>query len=100
VVRLVAWIVLIACVVLWVRSRRARFAAPRRVRPLPGGWDPHAVLGVHAGATPDEVTRAYRAQMKKYHPDRVADLPAEFQEVAHRKSIEIQRAYAELGGRA
>jgi DnaJ-domain-containing protein 1 len=50
--------------------------------------------------TPDELTRAYREQMKKYHPDRVADLPAEFQALAHQKAIEIQRAYAELGGRA
>lgn len=59
-------------------------------------WDPYAVLGVHRGATREEVRDAYRAQMKLYHPDRVADLGAELQAVAHRKSIEIQRAYEEL----
>ena len=48
------------------------------------------------GATREEVRDAYRAQMKLYHPDRVADLGAELQAVAHRKSIEIQRAYDEL----
>jgi hypothetical protein len=61
-------------------------------------WDPHAVLGVPRGATPDEIRDAYRAQMKLYHPDRVADLGPELQEVAHRKSIEIQRAFEEIGG--
>lgn len=59
-------------------------------------WDPYAVLGVRRGATPEEVRDAYRAQMKLYHPDRVADLGSELQAVAHRKSIEIQRAYDEL----
>ncbi len=59
-------------------------------------WDPYAVLGVHRGATREEVRDAYRAQMKLYHPDRVADLGSELQAVAHRKSIEIQRAYDEL----
>jgi hypothetical protein len=38
--------------------------------------------------------------MKLYHPDRVADLGHELQELAHRKALDIQRAYAELGGRA
>ena len=99
-VRLLAWIVLIACVVLWVRSWRARLAGPAAPRATTPRWDPHAVLGVRAGVTPDELTRAYRAQMKKYHPDRVAGLPPEFQELAHQKAIEIQRAYAELGGRS
>ena len=100
-IRLLVWIVLIACVVLWVRSWRARLAGPAAPRRTTrSGWDPYAVLGVRAGVTPDELTRAYRAQMKKYHPDRVADLPAEFQDLAHQKAIEIQRAYAELGGRS
>jgi DnaJ-domain-containing protein 1 len=100
VIRLLAWIVLIACIVWWVRSVRARIAGPGPARPSGSRWDPYAVLGVRAGVTPDELTRAYRAQMKKYHPDRVADLPPEFQQLAHQKAIEIQRAYAELGGRA
>lgn len=60
-------------------------------------WDPFAVLGVRPGATRDEIRDAYRTQMKLYHPDRVADLGPELQAVAHRKSLDIQRAYAELG---
>jgi len=61
-----------------------------------GGWDPYSVLGVARGASRDEIARAYREQLKRYHPDRVADLGPELQEVAHRKTVELQRAYAEL----
>jgi hypothetical protein len=32
--------------------------------------DPHAVLGVAPGASPDEVTAAYRRLAKAHHPDR------------------------------
>jgi DnaJ like chaperone protein len=60
-------------------------------------WDPYAVLGVARGASGEEIVRAYRAQMKLYHPDRVADLGEELRDVAHRKALEIQRAYEEVG---
>jgi DnaJ-class molecular chaperone len=56
------------------------------------------VLGVPRDASPEDVTRAYREQMKRYHPDRVADLGPELQQVAHQKSLDIQRAFRELGG--
>jgi hypothetical protein len=35
--------------------------------------DPHAVLGLDPGASPDEVHRAYRALAKRFHPDRAGD---------------------------
>ena len=72
-------------------SRSARAASPGARR-----WDPCAVLGVARGASRDEIVRAYREQLKRYHPDRVADLGPELQQVAHRKTVELQRAYAEL----
>ena len=78
------------------RDGHAHGAAGAATADEPPPWDPHAVLGVRRGATPEEVRDAYRAQMKLYHPDRVADLGSELQAVAHRKSIEIQRAYDEL----
>ncbi|HEY8516095.1 MAG TPA: J domain-containing protein [Candidatus Binatia bacterium] len=62
-------------------------------------WDPYAVLGVARDASAEEIARAYREQMKLYHPDRVAGLGRELQELAHRKAVEIQRAYAELSQR-
>ena len=60
-------------------------------------WDPHAVLGVTRGASAEEITRAYRQQMRRYHPDRVAHLGEELRQLAHRKALDIQRAYAEIG---
>lgn len=112
---------LLSFAVAWWLARRA--SGPRRPRPTArqrargptarerpssGGataepaaeeapaWDPWAVLGVAPGASAEEITRAYRAQMKLYHPDRVADLGEELRDVAHRRSVEIQRAYDEL----
>jgi uncharacterized membrane protein YkvA (DUF1232 family) len=63
------------------------------------GWDPYAVLGVGRGASHAEIAQAYRTQMKRYHPDRVDDMGEELRNVAHEKTLEIQRAYEELGGR-
>jgi hypothetical protein len=92
---------------LWIRRRlgveqpaprqqqgeRPKGAAPKTT------WDPYAVLDLNHGASPAEISRAYRAQMKRYHPDRVDDLGEELQRVAHEKTLEIQRAYEELGGK-
>ena len=59
-------------------------------------WDPWTVLGIAPGATPAEVRHAYRQQMKRYHPDRVASLGADLQKVAHSRTRDIQRAYEEI----
>jgi molecular chaperone DnaJ len=37
----------------------------------PEATDAHAILGVTEAATLDEVKRAYRQLMRRYHPDRV-----------------------------
>ena len=77
--------------------RPAQPPAPSaRLRGTDGRWDPYTVLGLARGASPEEVTHAYREQLKRYHPDRVADLGPELREVAHEKTLEIQRAYDEL----
>lgn len=62
-------------------------------------WDPYQVLEIGPEATVEEITRAYRTQMKRFHPDRVEGLGDELREVAHRRTREIQRAYDELRGR-
>lgn len=59
-------------------------------------FDPFRVLGVCRGAEKDEIKRKYREQMKLYHPDRVAHLGAELQELALEKTKEIQKAYSML----
>jgi DnaJ-domain-containing protein 1 len=90
----IRWLLLLVLAfVLWRLLRGA--LAPRAARPRVA-WDPYAVLGVPRGASPDEIARVYREQMKRYHPDRVADLGPELQEVAHQKVLDIRRAYEEL----
>jgi DnaJ like chaperone protein len=58
--------------------------------------DPWEVLGVQRGANLAEVKTAYRNLISSYHPDRVAQLPQEFQRLAHVKSIEITASYESL----
>ncbi len=93
-----AFLLLVAAIVL-LRVVRAVLARVRPAVPRPapaGGWDPWGVLGVPRGASRDQIAQAYREQIKRYHPDRVADLGPELQHVAHQKTVELQRAYAEL----
>jgi hypothetical protein len=66
---------------------RAGLTERKRLRPW---WQ---VLGTSERATLEEVKAAYRAKVKKYHPDRVNDLATEFQELADRKMKEINEAY-------
>ena len=93
---LVALGLLVAAVRVWrVDGRRPR---PPQSPAEPEAWDPWAVLGVRRGASRDEIHRAYREQMKRYHPDRVDDLGEELRAAAHAKVLAIGRAYRELGG--
>jgi hypothetical protein len=41
------------------------------------GVDPHAVLGLDPGASPEEVQRAYRALAKRFHPDKAGEAAGE-----------------------
>jgi DnaJ-class molecular chaperone len=59
-------------------------------------WNPYEILGVKPGAGPEEIQAAYRRAVQKYHPDKVSHLGEEFQELARKKFIEIQKAYEEL----
>jgi curved DNA-binding protein CbpA len=51
------------------------------------GVDPHAILGVPEGVDERELTAAYRAQAKLWHPDRAGG------EEAARRMAEINAAY-------
>ena len=76
---------------VWAR-RQLRGSYVPNVPPPEDERSPYDVLGVTRGASRAEIAHAYREQMKRYHPDRVADLGEELQRLAHRKTIEIQRA--------
>lgn len=54
--------------------------------------DAYKVLGINSDATDDEVRKAYREQVKKNHPDRVATLGDDVKEAAKKKMQEINDA--------
>lgn len=58
---------------------------------------PHwsTVLGILRGASDAEIRAAFKKQVSLYHPDKVASLGAEFNEVAQRRTKEINAAYVE-----
>lgn len=94
-------IAVLAAAAMWIRRQRQATSQratrpPRSVQPEPPDQDPHEILGVRRGASPEEITRAYREKMKLYHPDRVNGLGEELQAIATRKTLEIQRAYETL----
>ena len=57
---------------------------------------PHEVLGVEPDTSDGEIRQAYQDLMRKYHPDRVANAADELRDLAHRRSKEINAAYAVL----
>ena len=56
--------------------------------------DPYKVLGVDRNASDDEVKKAYRELVKKYHPDKYAD--NDLKDLASEKLKEINAAYADI----
>lgn len=60
------------------------------------GKDPYRVLGIDSSATDDEVKKAYRRMVKRYHPDTVANMSEEIQRNAAEQMKEINDAYASI----
>ncbi len=52
--------------------------------------DPHAILGLHGGATRREIRRAYLRLARQWHPD------VNRAHGAHERFVEIRRAYDAL----
>lgn len=53
--------------------------------------NPYKILGIKEGASYDEIKRAYRELVKKYHPDRYQNNP--LSDLADEKMREINEAY-------
>ena len=58
--------------------------------------DPYVVLGIERKATEEEIKKAYRKLVNKYHPDKVAHLGDEFKALAEVRFKEIQQAYRKI----
>jgi len=65
------------------------------------GKDPYNILGIKKQATMDEIKKAYREKLKKFHPDVVEklNLDPEYRELFEEKTREIHNAYQLLGGK-
>lgn len=68
----------------------------------PPDWEKHwkspkstwfEVLGVAETASKMEIEHAYRVKISQYHPDKVAQLGEDLQQLAETKSKEINAAY-------
>ena len=51
------------------------------------------LLGVEASAEPEEIKRAFRREIARYHPDKVQHLGPEFQEIASTRAAALTEAY-------
>lgn len=56
----------------------------------------YEVLGVKQASTKEEVYSAYKTLLKQNHPDKVANLSKEIQEIAKTKTIEINQAFNKI----
>jgi DnaJ like chaperone protein len=71
-------------------------SASRPSRSGMGTAEAFRTLGIEPSASRAEVQAAYRKLVTEYHPDRVTNLPEEFQKVAHEKMTQINAAYDTL----
>lgn len=78
------------------RKRKARRTTVRRGRSRT--LEPREILGVSENATRAEIAEAYRELAQLYHPDKVASLAPEFQDLADQRMKEINAAYTALNG--
>jgi hypothetical protein len=63
------------------------------LQPVPTEPDPFEVLGLPRSASEEQVKQAFRALVVQYHPDKVAHLAPEFQELADEKTRLLTAAY-------
>ena len=53
----------------------------------------YELLSVAPGVSADEIKKAFRREIARYHPDKVQHLGTEFQEIAAVRASELTEAY-------
>lgn len=53
----------------------------------------YSILNINANSSIDEIKKAYKEEIRKYHPDKVEHLGNEFKEIAEKKTKDINKAY-------
>ena len=92
----------LAYVIIWIyrdlrEQLRSRDAENHPKTTKPGASSKaYQTLGLSPDATLKEIKKAYQALVQQYHPDRVADMGPELQDVAEARTKEINAAYEEL----
>jgi hypothetical protein len=81
-------------------SARIERKAPLALEGIRIDGPPHEVLGVAPGATEEEIQRAYRERMKRYHPDKIGRPGSREWSDAQKIAEAINRAKEELVKRA
>ena len=56
----------------------------------------YRLLSVQPSATPEEIKRAFRNEIARYHPDKVQHLGKEFQDMAASRAAALTEAYRTL----
>ncbi len=75
------------------QAKTSQRATPPKASPAPTAQDFHKVFKLPADADLRAVKKAYLEALKRYHPDRVADLGEELVELAEQKTREYNEAF-------
>lgn len=66
--------------------------APSNADYIPLSW--FRILEISENATLEQIASAYKAKVRQYHPDKVAQMGAEIRDVADFKTKQINAAYS------
>ena len=92
-VRLIALLLFVYMFWRWLRPSRRQSVGFSSKASCPSPW---LILGVKPGADENTCRRAYQDLVQQYHPDKVANLGPELQQLAHDKTRELNDAYNQL----
>lgn len=80
----------------WWDDQKRRVDSKPKLQTLQFRRDPHEVLGVEKGASREAIDEAKDRLLKENSPESVASMSEEIQELAKRKTGEIETAYKSL----